>query len=167
MISWKGALNHDVLRTRRNVCLNQTRFVNVNGAKRCATESPSYAAIANSVYRQSGSDLIPTPQHRDAGRETAAHVESEIALRVWNLPLAGLFAQMLISFDHLANAGRAHRMAVADQSTARIHRNLERELPFHSFIPHLGQGSRAALRELSAFSRLGQPENFVNDNLRD
>src|SRR5258708_31226263 len=58
--------------------------------------------------------LIAAPQHRHRRGQTAAHVEGEITFCVWNLPLSGLFGQMLIRFNNLPHAGRSDRMAVAD-----------------------------------------------------
>src|SRR5256885_15048358 len=58
--------------------------------------------------------LISAPQHRDRSRQTSAHVESQITFRVRNLSLPGLLGQMLISFEHLPDTSRAHRMTISD-----------------------------------------------------
>ena len=79
------------------------------------------------------------------------------------LASAGLFGELLIRFEYLTHTGRADRMAIRNQTTARVHRNLERKLA-GLLIPNLRQGGCAAFHKLDAFARLGESENFASDN---
>src|SRR5207248_1857060 len=71
---------------------------------------------------------ISAPNHGDGSSEATAHVEGEKFSRVFDLASAGLFGEMLIRFEYLTHTGRADRMAIRNQTTARAHRNLEREI---------------------------------------
>jgi len=71
----------------------------------------------------------------------------------------------LVGFEHLANAGRADRMTVTDQTAACVHWNLDGALDFSGRT--CGSVVRAALHKLDAFPRLGEAENFVGDNFCD
>src|SRR5450432_1687873 len=56
-------------------------------------------------------------------------------------------------------------MSVADQTTAGVDRNFEIDFPANMLAAHLRQRRRAAYCQLSAFSALGEAEDFVSDNL--
>src|SRR5947209_3027164 len=116
-------------------------------------DSPKQPVVAESAA---------TPNHGHRSRQAAAHVEREEFFHVLDLASAGLLAELLIGFEDLANAGRAHGMTVANQTAASVHRNLEWRLRF--FRAHLWQRRRATLHKFDAFARLGEPENFVSDN---
>src|ERR1700757_3883783 len=103
--------------------------------------------------------LTATPNHGDRSRQAAAHVESEKSFHVLDLTSAGLPAELLIRFEHLANTGRAYRVTVADQAAPGIDRNFESRFGF--FRAHLWQRRRATVHKFDAFARLGEPENFV------
>src|ERR1700732_3462148 len=109
---------------------------------------------------------ISSPDHRDGRGQTTAHVEGEESLGAFDLTRARLSGELLISIKHLPHAGRTDWMTIADQTTSRVHRNLERKFAA-LLISHLRKRSRATLRELRAFALLGQSQNFVGDNLRD
>jgi len=123
MILCKDASNRRARPTRLSLYPKQTPFWNANAARPCEIESRSSAVRQSSAIlviasptpvRLAPRTLIAAPQHRDARRQTAAHIEGEITFCVWNLPLSGLFGQMLIRFNNLPHAGRSDRMAVAD-----------------------------------------------------
>src|SRR5262249_13958428 len=88
---------------------------------------------AKSLRKPAGS--IATPNHSDGSREAAAHVEREKFFRVFDLPRARLFRQLLICFENLANSSRSDRVTVGDQAAACVYWNLER--PFEFFRAHL------------------------------
>ena len=122
ILSW-AASNQRGHPTRRNVCPKRTPFGNANVAKPSASGSLTSAVrplssilitASPTPVRLAPRTLVPAPQHCDGRRQTPAHVEGEITFRVWNLPLTGLFGQVLISFNHLSHAGRSNRMSVAD-----------------------------------------------------
>src|SRR5690606_34537101 len=65
--------------------------------------------------------LSHPPDRADAGREAAAHVEGQVALRALDLPVARLAGELDEHLVELANARRADGMAVAHQAAARVH----------------------------------------------
>ena len=75
-----------------------------------------------------------------------------------------MFGELLIGVENLPHACRTNRMAVGDQTSARVDWNFERKFAA-LFIAHLRQGGRAALDQIDALPRLGQPKDFVSDNL--
>src|SRR5207248_10785863 len=79
--------------------------------------------------------LVAPPNHGHGSRKTAAHIEREEFSHVLDLARAGLFRELLISFEHLANTSRAHRVSVTDQSAAGIHGDVEWRAGF--FTAHL------------------------------
>src|SRR5262249_33702722 len=82
--------------------------------------------------------------------------------RVFDLPRASLFSQLLIGFEHLANSRRADRMTVADQTATSVHWNLERS--FELLRTHLRQRCRPAFHKLDTLARLGESENFIGND---
>src|SRR2546423_11657208 len=83
--------------------------------------------------------LIPSPNHGDASRETAADVEGQIFFRACDLTSAALFRQLLERFVDLPDTRRANRMTVANQAAANIHRNFPANFPSDVFAAHLRQ----------------------------
>ena len=106
--------------------------------------------------------LIASPNHGHGSREAAAHVECEESFRILDLPRAGLFRELLVCLENLANTSRTHRVTVGDQAAPRVHRNLER--PFEFFRAHLRQCCRSAFHQLHTLAGFGESENFVGNN---
>src|SRR4051812_40576758 len=87
--------------------------------------------------RKRSGGLIPAPDHGDAGRQAAAHVEGQIFFRALDLARPGLLGELLVSFHDLTNPCRTNRVTIADQATTRVHGNFEVELAAHLFVPPL------------------------------
>jgi len=79
--------------------------------------------------------------------------------RVFDLARAGLFGQLLVGFEHLANAGRADRMTVTDQTAACVHWNLERRFGFFLDAP-AEASSRRSSQSSTPFPGSARPEKF-------
>src|SRR6516164_4685828 len=105
---------------------------------------------------------IATPNHSHRSRKAAAHVKREESPDVLNLARAGLCRELLIRFEHLANAGRAYGVTVADEAASSVHRNFEWRFGF--FGTYLRQRRSATFHKLHAFPWLSEPENFVSDD---
>jgi hypothetical protein len=58
--------------------------------------------------------LLASPNHGDGRREAAAHVEREEFFCVLDLVSTGLFRELLIRFENLANTCRPDRVTVSD-----------------------------------------------------
>src|SRR5438552_2561808 len=118
-----------------------------------------------SVIAMISAGSAAAPNHGHRSRQAAAHVEREESFHVFDLSRAGLFCELLIRFENLANTSRTYRMAVPNQAATCVHWNLEWRYGF--FGTHQRQRCRAAFYKLHAFARLGEPENFVGDNFSD
>jgi hypothetical protein len=65
------------------------------------------------------------PDHGDARRQRAPHVEGQRRPRPVDLPINGLAVHLLKHLDHLSHARRADGMSVGDQAAAGVHRQRE------------------------------------------
>src|SRR6266404_1530552 len=110
------------------------------------------------------SRLIPSPYHGDGSSEASTHVKGKETLYPFNLPRARLFSQLLVGLVNLAHTGRSHGMAVANQATTGVDRNLPTDFAADMFAPNLRKRSRPAFRQLSAFPFFRQAKNFVSDD---
>src|SRR5205814_8706911 len=81
--------------------------------------------------------LIPTPDHGDARRQAAAHVESQVSLCARDLAGVRLPGELLVGLEYLTHAGRADGMAVADQAAAGVHGDLPIDLAADVFAADL------------------------------
>ena len=81
--------------------------------------------------------LVPAPDHGDAGRQAAAHVEGQVFLRALDLARSGLLGELLVRFHDLTNTSRTNRVTVADQAAAGVHWDFEVELAAYLFVPYL------------------------------
>src|SRR5207248_6218584 len=122
-----------------------------------AKQRRSPIIVANSVGRLSQTSQaakntrsIAAPNHRDRSRKAAAHVKREEFSRVLDLACAGLSCELLIRFEHLADARRADRVTVADEAAARVYRNVEWHFGF--FLTHLRQRRCAIFHKLHTFA---------------
>src|SRR5687767_12925482 len=80
--------------------------------------------IGTAVRTRSGVGLaFISPDHRDARRDAAAHVERQIPARAVDLTRAGALGEVLEGLDDLPDASGAHGVAVADQAAAGIDRD--------------------------------------------
>ena len=68
---------------------------------------------------------LPAPNHHDTGGHAATHVEGQKTFDPLNLALAGGVDELTISFDDLANTGRADGMAIAHETAARVDRQTQ------------------------------------------
>src|SRR5207248_6736868 len=108
--------------------------------------------------------LIPSPNHGDASSKASTHVEAKETLHPRNLPRVSLFGELLIGLVDLAHASCSNRMAIANQTAARIDRNLPADLTFDVFASDLRERSRSAFRQLGTFPLFRQAKNFVSDD---
>ena len=83
-----------------------------------------------------------------------------------NLVFASGPGELAIGFDHLANAGRADRMAITHQAAAGVDRQRERRYSSSDLAAHLRQGRRPGLQQLNAATARSEAEDFVSDDLR-
>src|SRR5262245_57129752 len=71
---------------------------------------------------------LDTNDETDAGRAAAADVQRLDVLRALDLVVAGLAGDLPDRVEQLAHAGGAHRVAGADQTSARVDRVLAVDL---------------------------------------
>src|ERR1051325_414024 len=96
-----------------------------------------------------------SPDHADICRHAATHVESEEAVCILDLTIAGGVRELTIGFPDLADSCRADRMAVSDQTAARV--DGDRTL----------ETGRAFFNQHSATTGFRKAKNFVLDDLAD
>src|SRR6202165_4529834 len=69
-------------------------------------------------------DFLALAHHEGAtGGAAAADIEHRETLGALDLVIARRPAHLAVAIEHLAHAGRAHRMAYADEAAAGIHRH--------------------------------------------
>src|SRR4030095_16722158 len=103
-----------------------------------------------------------SPNHHDASRHAAAHVEGQKSLDALNLAIAGGPSELAIRFDHLANARRPDGVAVAHETAAWIDRHISdcglRIADFQSRT-HGRQSRCAALQQIRPCTGLSETQD--------
>ena len=82
-----------------------------------------------------------------------------------NLVFACGLGELAVSFDHLANACRADRMAITDEAAAWVDRQAERRWLGSDLGAHSGQRRRPGLQQSGASAARNETEDFISDDL--